>query len=140
MCQNRLFLVEKIQIFEFSRLNWSKIVISWFFRGNFYVKIANFEPKSFDIWYILESEIQEFYTILAQKFKIGWFVRFCQNSIFEQKYEFLHSVCGEVLFKLSMLTLQWCKGMSDNSLKKSSFFVMLTTTCICKDFKNLFME
>ena len=55
LCQNWRFLALKIQnAFEFLRLNWSKIVISWFNLGNFVI----FGPKNSNFWYILESKIE----------------------------------------------------------------------------------
>ena len=54
--------------FEFSRLNWSKIVILWFYLGNL--------RSTFDFWMILN---------FGAKIQIRWFARFRQNSIFEPK-------------------------------------------------------
>ena len=51
LCQNQLFLaVNRFEIFEFSCLIWSKIVISWFYLGNLKSKIAIFGPKHSNIW------------------------------------------------------------------------------------------
>ena len=56
-------------------------------------QIRVFWSKSSDIWYILESKIQEYYWISAQKFKLDDLRSFRQNSIFGPKYDFWHSVC-----------------------------------------------
>ena len=62
-------------------------------------------PKSSNIWYILESKIQEFVRMLVQKFKIRWFARFRQNSIFEQKLNFWHNVREYMLISSSLNVL-----------------------------------
>ena len=49
---------KKFEIFEFSRLNWSKIVILWFWFGAILGQNRDFGAKSFNIWYILECKIQ----------------------------------------------------------------------------------
>ena len=58
-------------------------------------RIHDFWPKSSNIWYILESKIEEYYWILAQKFKIRWFARCRQNSIFGRNSKiWLLTQCG----------------------------------------------
>ena len=52
----------------------------------------DFWPKSYNIWYILEAKIQEYFWILAQKFKLDDLPDFVKNSIFEQKKDLWHTV------------------------------------------------
>ena len=44
--------------------------------------------KSSNIWYILESKIQEYYWILAQKFKLDDLREFVKIQFFRQQYDF----------------------------------------------------
>ena len=60
-----------------------------FIWGNFRSKSRFFGLKSSNIGYILESKIQEYYWILAQKIQIWWFARFRQNSEFLNKNVYL---------------------------------------------------
>ena len=50
--------------------------------------LGDFGPKSFNIWYNLERVLLTF----GAKIQIRWFAKFRSNSIFEQKYDFGHSV------------------------------------------------
>ena len=81
LCQNWLFLEVKKS---------PKLVKKLSFHHGFIWAILDqnrdFWPKNSNIWYILGSKIQEYYWILAQKFKVTWFARFFQNSIFGLLY------------------------------------------------------
>ena len=49
-----IFSGKKFEIFEFTRLNWSK-------NCHFMVLFGQFLGQNLDFWYILESKIQEFH-------------------------------------------------------------------------------
>ena len=72
-----IFNGKKFEIFEFSRLNWSKIVISWFYLGNYRSKSRFFCLKILIcIWHISRISLN-----FGAKIQIRWFTRFRQNSI-----------------------------------------------------------
>ena len=49
--------------------------------------------QNWDIWYILESKIQEWLNFVAKNSKLDDLPDFVQIQFSEQKYEFWHSVC-----------------------------------------------
>ena len=76
LSQNGLFLAvknRKIWIFAPKLAKKCDFMVFW---GSILGQNPDFWPKSFIIWYILESKIQEYYWILAKKIQIRRFARF----------------------------------------------------------------
>ena len=103
--------------------------------------------QNWDIWYILESKIQEYFWILAQKFKLDYLQNFFGIKFFWQKYDFWHSVAqldgGLARTRLEVMLYtqyiinvhQWFHGkMYKTFLSLSRVFLR---TVLCFNFENV---
>ena len=98
LCQNWLFLaVKKNRLWIFTPKLESKIVISWFYLGNFCGQNrVDFWSKSSNIWNIFDSKTQEYFWILALKFKLDDLRDFIRIQFLDKNMTF-DTVCDSLM-------------------------------------------